>query len=65
MFTLYIFDLERMLTWYSDPSGAEKREVSPGGKPDVPTLDDRTDAPKVDETATAILRKPKKPNSLM
>jgi hypothetical protein len=65
MFTLYIFNLESMLTRYSDPSGAEKREVSPGGKPDVFELDHSTDTSKVDETATAILRKPKKPNSLM
>lgn len=51
---------------HSDASGAEKKEVSSTlalalGNAELPT-----DAPaQVDDTATAILKKKKKPNSLM
>lgn len=56
---------EAVLTSSSDPSGAEKREVSPT-KHDEAMIDDiDTDKKQENETATAILKKKKKPNSLM
>jgi hypothetical protein len=56
---------EEMLTTSSDPSGAEKREVSAGEDYEVPMADGDTNNSKENETATAILKKKKKPNSLM
>jgi hypothetical protein len=45
-----------------DPSGAEVKDVSIITRPSDGMI---TDPPQKDETATAILKKKKKPNSLM
>lgn len=45
-----------------DPSGAEPKDVSPNTRLTEKTS---TDPLQKDETATAILKKKKKPNSLM
>ena len=48
----------------SDASGAEKKDVSHAAVPKPFELPANT-PPQVDDTATAILKKKKKPNSLM
>jgi hypothetical protein len=45
-----------------DPSGAEVRDVSTAARRSGALI---ADPPQKDETATAILKKKKKPNSLM
>jgi hypothetical protein len=56
--------MNNKLTTISDPSGGEKREVrSPQGR--IHNSEHHANQPQVDETATAILKKKKKPNSLM
>lgn len=51
-----------MLTDLRDPSGAEHKDVF---LPSLTSEISLTDPPQNDETATAILKKKKKPNSLM
>ena len=52
-----------MLTLDSDASGAEKKDVSLGSSEDI--QQHVTNMLQESDTATAILKKKKKPNSLM
>ena len=47
-----------------DPSGKEQTNPTVGKLPEIPAMD-ATNAQQEDEVATAILKKKKKPNSLM
>ena len=49
----------------SDPSGADPKAVRPLQPQPAPTPDEMLIHPQQDDTATAILKKKKKPNSLM
>ena len=49
----------------SDASGADVKTVSASQRPQLASLSDQLTSMQEDDTATAILKKKKKPNQLM
>lgn len=64
-FLRLVVDLSPANSFDSDPSGAEKKEVSLGTSNTATEAQNSDNWPQELDTSTAILKKKKKPNSLM